>query len=107
MALPMKPESRSKLTEPVVVGKDILELLSSAMYVDPLSIFREYIQNAADSLDEADQLGLYPKGTKPSIHITLDATARCAKVRDTGAGVPQASFNRTLTAIHPVPPRKG
>ena len=32
----------------IVVGKDILELVSSSMYIDPLTIYREYIQNAAD-----------------------------------------------------------
>lgn len=37
----------------IVIGKDVLELVSSAMYVDPLTIYREYVQNAADSIDEA------------------------------------------------------
>src|ERR1035441_3416915 len=90
---------RTKLSEPVVVGKDILELLSSAMYVDPLSIFREYIQNAADSLDEATDLGSSSKGWEPAIHITIDPVARTATIADTGAGVPRASFINTLTSI--------
>jgi hypothetical protein len=63
---------RTKLSDPVVVGKDILELLSSAMYVDPLSIFREYIQNAADSLDEATELGPTRNGWEPAIHTVID-----------------------------------
>jgi hypothetical protein len=99
MALHPKPESRAKLTDPVLVGKDILELLSSAMYVDPLSIFREYIQNAADSLDEATELGLFRNGSHPAIHITVDPAARSATVADTGAGVPRTSFAHTLTSI--------
>ena len=41
----------------IVVGKDIIELLGSAMYRDPLSIYREYIQNAVDSIDEAIESG--------------------------------------------------
>ena len=36
----------------VLVGKDILELLSSSMYVDPMTVYREYVQNAADALDD-------------------------------------------------------
>ena len=99
----MPPETsqqqRSRFSKPVVVGKDILELLSSAMYVDPLSIFREYVQNAADSLDEATELGLYTKGTKPAIKITLDQAARSATIRDNGAGIPKPHFDRILTAI--------
>ena len=99
MAIQTKTEPRAKFTENVVVGKDILELLSSAMYVDPLSIFREYVQNAADSLDEATDLGLYRDGTKPSIQIRVDPAARFAAVRDTGAGITKAAFTRTLSAI--------
>jgi len=99
MPFPTKTEPRAKFTETVVVGKDILELLSSAMYVDPLSIFREYVQNAADSLDEATRLGLYRNGANPSIQITVDPTARFATVRDSGAGIPKAAFTRTLSAI--------
>lgn len=41
----------------VVIGKDILELLANAMYVDPLTIYREYVQNSADSIDEARLAG--------------------------------------------------
>jgi hypothetical protein len=50
--------------QPIVVGKDILEVLSNAMYVDPLAIYREYIQNAADAIDEARRTGiLSPRAT--------------------------------------------
>ena len=39
------------LTTQIVVGKDILDLLSSSMYIDPMAIYREYVQNAADAID--------------------------------------------------------
>jgi hypothetical protein len=80
---------------PVVVGKDILELLSSAMYVDPLTIYREYIQNAADAIDQARRAGL-PAG---QIDIQIDAAARSVSIRDDGAGIPAADFRRMLTAV--------
>src|SRR3546814_14664393 len=35
----------------VVIGKDILELLSSAMYTDPLTIYREYVQTSAEYIE--------------------------------------------------------
>lgn len=44
----MSKHTNISLPAEIVVGKDILELVSSAMYVDPLTIYREYIQNAAD-----------------------------------------------------------
>jgi molecular chaperone HtpG len=99
MAAQTNPQPRARFNQSVVVGKDILELLSSAMYVDPLSIFREYVQNAADSIDEAAELGLYKRGTKPAIKITLNQSLRTATIRDNGAGIPKPQFTRILTGI--------
>ena len=42
----------------ITIGPDILELLSSAMYVDPMTIYREYVQNAADAVDAARHSGI-------------------------------------------------
>ena len=48
----------SRPEQPLVVGKDILELLSTSMYVDPMSMYREYIQNSADAVELARSAGL-------------------------------------------------
>ena len=50
-----------------LIGKDVLELLSSAMYIDPLSIYREYVQNAADSIDAAIGGGYTSANLDPSV----------------------------------------
>lgn len=36
----------------IVVGKYTLETLTNGMYSNPLDLYREYIQNAVDSIDE-------------------------------------------------------
>jgi len=59
LAVPAQRSSRQRFTDMVIVGKDLLELLSSAMYVDPLTIYREFIQNATDAIDEAEEEGMY------------------------------------------------
>ena len=56
--IPSKQSNSWRPLSGVAVGKDILELLSSSMYVDPMTIYREYIQNAADAIDEAVDQGL-------------------------------------------------
>ena len=38
-------------------GMYLLETLTSGMYNDPLTIYREYIQNAVDSIDLARKRG--------------------------------------------------
>ena len=69
------------LPDNILVGKDVLELVSGAMYVDPLDIFREYVQNATDSIDQSDQ------NDKAQIDIILDPNSRSITVRDNGAGL--------------------
>jgi molecular chaperone HtpG len=99
--LPVQKErsSRQRFTDPVIVGKDILELLSGAMYVEPLTIYREFVQNAADAIDEAEKQGLYKRSTQPRIDITLDLQNRTVKVRDNGAGIERNSVSRRLTSL--------
>src|SRR5207237_2540918 len=91
--------SPTKLNELVIVGKDVLELLSSAMYIDPLTIYREYIQNAADAIDEAESEGLYTNGSRPHISISIEGGERRVKIRDNGVGIPANAFARRLTAL--------
>src|SRR5262245_20913577 len=99
IALSATHSSHRGLEAPPVVGKDILELLTSAMYIDPLCIYREYIQNAADAIDEADAAGLFRTKTAPRIDIHLDLPSRCIKIRDNGIGVSAKVFARRLTAL--------
>jgi hypothetical protein len=79
------------------VGKDILELLTSSMYVDPMSLYREYIQNAADSVDLARSIGTLK--TRGCVEIRIDPASRSVSVRDNGAGLGGAEFVHQLTAL--------
>ena len=90
---------KRRVDEEILIGKDILELLTGAMYVDPLSVFREYVQNACDAIDEANACGLYVGAVKPRIDIYLDHAERAIRIRDTGVGVVRRDFVRRLTAI--------
>lgn len=96
MSTPIRLAKASEVVEggPAVVGKDVLELLSTAMYVDPLTIYREYVQNAADAIDHA-RAGGQEAGR---IEIVLDA-ARTATIRDDAAGIPASDFRRVLTSV--------
>lgn len=76
----------------VFVGKDVLELLSSSMYVNPLSIFREYVQNATDAIDDAVGAGVLPSIVQGRIEINLDHIGRRVVIRDNGIGLANAEF---------------
>src|SRR4051812_24710129 len=100
--LALKAKRRGVETAPldqIVIGKDVLELVSSAMYVDPLTIYREYVQNAADAIDEAHAAGLYAEGEKGQVAVGIDSLSRKVSIRDNGIGVPWEDFGRRLTSL--------
>lgn len=77
----------------VVIGKDILELLSSSMYIDPMTIYREYIQNSADAIDHSKS------DARGQVSIHVDPTFRSIRIRDNGVGIASKDFVRRLTAF--------
>jgi Histidine kinase-, DNA gyrase B-, and HSP90-like ATPase len=87
------------LADEIIIGKDILELLSSSMYVDPMTIYREYVQNAADSIDEAREQALLGHNESGNVTISIDVPARNVKITDNGTGVSHAEFAKRLTAF--------
>ncbi|MBZ5631456.1 MAG: ATP-binding protein [Acidobacteriia bacterium] len=87
------------IAERPIVGKDVLELLSSSMYVNPLSIYREYLQNAADAIEEAVALGLLSDRDGGRVDIQIDGDNRSVRIRDNGTGVPRSTFAKTLVAL--------
>jgi len=93
------PELRAVDANDIVIGKDVLELLSSAMYVDPMSVCREYVQNAADAIDEARKLGLLAEDELGRVDVDLDPTTRSVSIRDNGGGIAWPDFVRRLTTL--------
>lgn len=87
------------ITQTVSVGKDILELLAGSMYVDPLNIYREYIQNAADSIDQARDTGLLFAEGMPNVEISFNHAERVVRIRDYGVAIPAAECVARLVSI--------
>lgn len=87
----------SRPEQPLVVGKDILELLSTSMYVDPMSMYREYIQNSADAVELAQSAGLLH--VPGCVEIRMDQAKRIVFIRDNGSGLGKEQFVQQLTAL--------
>lgn len=82
----------------LVIGKYTLESLTNGMYASPLDMYREYIQNAVDSFDEAIEEGLdFPE--KLRIDITINPEARTIVIRDNGCGIKAEAAVSTLLDI--------
>src|SRR5438045_8604354 len=86
-------------SEDIVIGKDILELLSTSMYIDPRTIYREYVQNAADAIDDAREQGLLGTNTSGQLRIFIDSVGRTIRIRDNGTGVHWPQFVTRLSNL--------
>jgi len=68
------------------VGKHLLESITTGMYDNSLCIFREYIQNATDALDEAISKGLVTKDSA-RIDVHVSPEKRKITIEDNGMGL--------------------
>jgi len=91
-----------------VFGANILENLTTGMYRDSKVIYREYIQNACDQIDKAEQLGIlrkrdaysrYPDLGEGIIDIWLALDERRITIEDNATGIKAADFSRILGNI--------
>lgn len=82
----------------VIVGVNILETLTTGMYRDPLTIYREYIQNSCDAIDAAVE-GEIMAQTDGEIAIVLNDADASVSITDNGVGIPSAIFRETLYSI--------
>lgn len=80
-------------------GANILENLTTGMYRDPLVLYREYIQNACDSIDNAVESKVLPSKEKGKIEIWIDKENRIIEIEDNGIGIPALDFKRVLGNI--------
>jgi hypothetical protein len=78
------------------IGKTVLETLTSGMYDDARFVFREYIQNAADQIDEAVELGILIEKSEGKIDIIIDSLNRKITITDNATGVPAKDVIRLL-----------
>lgn len=88
----------------IEIGVNIVEIVTKGLYTNSLDIFREYIQNACDAIDDAIEAGILAEGDDKSagdgkITIELDAAARRITIEDNGMGIPTRYFERTMSKI--------
>lgn len=82
----------------IEIGKFTLESLTTGMYSEPESCYREYIQNAVDSLDTALAEGLMQEQDF-RIEIIVDGSRQEISIKDNGTGVKKDLVRKTLLDI--------
>src|SRR5580698_2174441 len=94
-----KDTQRTVDADAVRIGKDVIEILTSGMYVSPVTIYREYVQNAADSIDAARSEGVISSRTRGRVSVDLDHATRSAVIRDNGAGIAASDAVSILLSV--------
>jgi molecular chaperone HtpG len=87
------------MTNSVIIGKNIIEILTTGMYHNPLVIFREYIQNSIDAINEAVNRKILDDISEGDVQVTVDKEKRTVSFEDNGIGVPSEKAFRILTSI--------
>lgn len=81
-----------------VIGKYTLDTISIGMYNNPLMLFREYVQNSVDAIDEAiASQGLEMGDAR--ILIGVDGRARALAIQDNATGIPADDVWRRLNNV--------
>ncbi len=82
-----------------LIGKNILELLTTGMYDNPLIIFREYIQNSVDAINSAIDLKILSDITDGEINILINQKKHRILISDNATGIPANDAWRILTSV--------
>lgn len=82
----------------ITIGKYTLESLTNGMYASSLDLFREYVQNAVDSIDQAVREKIVDKD-KAKVTISIHSETKNIKIEDNGIGVSYKNAERVLLDI--------
>ena len=78
---------------PALSGAGLLGLVTTGMYHDPLSMYREYIQNAADAVAGSGLPG------RARVDVAVDVSERRIRIRDNGPGLSRKEALERLLPI--------
>lgn len=82
----------------IVIGKHTLESLTTGMYSDAYVVFREYIQNSVDSIDEAIRSNIL-NSNEDAIVVCLSPTENKIIITDNGLGISEKEAEKALISI--------
>lgn len=80
------------------IGKNILENLTTGMYLDSKVAYREYVQNACDQIDKAIDSGIVTPELA-EVAIFIDQKKRYVSIEDNATGVREKDFVAQLGDI--------
>lgn len=88
------------ISKPIIplIGRQMLEVVTAGMYSDPRMIYREFVQNSADSIDIAQERGLL-SADEGRIVISIDGEHRIIRIEDNGTGITPDQIEERLGSL--------
>lgn len=80
-------------------GKNIIEMLMFNMYDECKVIYREYIQNSFDAIQQAVAKGILQSINDGMVNVNIDSKHRTVTISDNGTGIPLEKAPETLLNI--------
>ncbi|HRT84862.1 MAG TPA: ATP-binding protein [Bacteroidales bacterium] len=87
-----------KIEDQPIIGRQLFDVITSGMYDNPLMIFREYIQNAVDSIDLGVSQGFLSL-EESEISIQLQGQYRTITIQDNGLGLSNENAHIVLRSL--------
>ncbi len=83
----------------IKVGLRLLETLTSALYDDPIILFREYVQNSVDAYNKTISTSSDKEFDEFHVAIDIDRDGKSITIRDNGYGIDNSQFDEIMTSI--------
>lgn len=84
----------------IIIGKSLLETITSALYEDPIVLFREYTQNSVDAYKKAIREEEQAEIENFHVSIDIDSSKKTITIKDNGYGInTEGTFSQKMTDI--------
>lgn len=81
------------------IGKDQMRQYMGGLYENSMVIFREYLQNACDAVEQAFQAGLIKSRRDANIAVTIDQFNKRITIHDIGIGIARENIAPYLVDV--------
>ena len=81
------------------IKKGLISLLMFTLYSDEKTIYREYVQNALDSINKAVETGILAKQKDGVVNININKSKQNITIKDNGTGICLDKAIKTLLDI--------
>lgn len=81
------------------IGKDQMRQYMGGLYENAMVVYREYLQNACDAVEQALQDGLIPNRRQANIAVTIDEYNKSITIEDVGIGIAKENIGPYLVSV--------